>query len=92
MQGQVKFKEDRPFAKPEGAAQELMRIFRAFIAAKNDPTIKHTYAGVTNRAFVSESGASIDEWSLGIAYCKAQGWITMDGGGRIFPTDTAPTA
>lgn len=87
---QTKFKEVRPFAKPEAAALELMRIFRAFIAEKNVPTLKHTYAGVTNREFVFIRGASIEEWSLGIDYCKAQGWITMDGGGRIFPADTAP--
>lgn len=87
---QNRFKEDRPFAKPEAAALELMRIFRDFIAARNDPTIKHTYAGVTNREFILIKGASVEEWSQGIAYCKEQGWITMDGGGRIFPSENAP--
>lgn len=81
---QTKFKEERPFDKPEAAAKELLRIFRAFIAAKNDPTVKHTYAGVTNREFVSVSGGSIEEWGKGIEYGKAQGWWKIDGGGRIF--------
>jgi hypothetical protein len=83
----MKYKEERPFDKPEAAALELMRIFREFIAAKNDPNIKHTYAGVTNREFIFIKGASVAEWTHGIAHCKDQGWITMDGGGRIFPTD-----
>lgn len=93
MQGQPqanKFKENRPFADPKVAAAELMRIFREFIAAKNDPNIRHTYAGITNREFILIKGASVEEWTHGIAYCKEQGWIEMDGGGRIFPLDGAP--
>jgi hypothetical protein len=52
-----KLKEERPFAKSEAAALELMRIVRELIAAKNDPVIKHTYAGVTNREFILIKGA-----------------------------------
>lgn len=47
---------------------------------------KHTYAGVTNREFVSVSGGSIEEWNKGIEYGNAQGWFTIDGGGRVFIT------
>jgi hypothetical protein len=83
---QIKFKQDRPFSTPEAAAQERLRICRAFIAAKNDPTLKHTYAGITNHEFVWKSGRSIAEWGEGREYGKAQGWFTIDGGGRIFVT------
>lgn len=86
----MKYKEERPFAKPEAAALELLRIVRAFIAAKNDPAVKHTYAGITNAEFIQRSGASVAEWSAGISYGTEHGWWTMDGGGRIFPSDTAP--
>jgi hypothetical protein len=86
----MKYKDARLFAHPKAAAEELMRIFREFIAARNNPTIQHTYAGVTNREFILIRGASVEEWSHGIAFCKDQGWITMDGGGRIFPTEIAP--
>ena len=51
---------------------ELLRIFRAAIAAKNDPTRTHTYAGITNHEFVWVSGGSVEEWGNGRDYGKAE--------------------
>jgi hypothetical protein len=84
---QAKSKQDRPFATPEAAAKEMLRIFRTFIAAKNDPTVKHTYAGITNHEFVWVSGGSVEEWSLGVEFGRSQGWFTIDGGGRVFVSE-----
>lgn len=86
----MKYKQPRPFADPKAAAMEMLRIFRTAIAAKNDPTLKHTYAGVTNHEFVWKSGGSVEEWGMGRDFGKAEGWWTIDGGGRIFISDTAP--
>jgi hypothetical protein len=40
----MKYKEERPFAEPKAAAQELLRIYRGFIAARKDD-VGHTYTG-----------------------------------------------
>lgn len=63
----MKFKEARPFAKPEEAAKELLRIYRGFIAARKDDVV-HTYTGITNREFVMVRGGSIDEYAAGVEY------------------------
>jgi hypothetical protein len=74
-------------AVPEATATELVRIFRSFIAAKNDPSVEHTYAGITNQEFVWKSSGPIEEWIRGCEYGRAQGLFSIDGGGRVFRHD-----
>jgi hypothetical protein len=40
------------------------------------------YAGVTNAQFTREGG-TIAEYKAGVEYGIAQGWFSMDGGGRF---------
>jgi len=82
-----KFKEDRPFAKPEAAALELLRIYRKFIdeCKYGDP---FTQTGITNTEFIYRRGGSVAEYSAGRDYGIAKGWFEIFGGGtrvRILP-------
>lgn len=78
-QPQIKFKTDRPFASPEAAARELLRIYREFIAAK--PDIPHTYTGITNSAFLYQSGGSVTEYGAGRDFGIAHKWFRIDESG-----------
>jgi hypothetical protein len=83
---QSKFVEDRPFAKPEAAAQELLQIYRQFMARR--PNDGHTYTGVTNREFIVVRGGSVAEYSAGVTYGIEQQWFRIDGGGtRVYVMD-----
>ena len=75
---QTKFKEDRPFASPEAAALELLRIYREFTAAR--PGDGHTYTGVTNLAF-TKNGGSIEEYSAGVKHGIDTGLFRIDESG-----------
>lgn len=78
-----KFKSDRPFAAPEAAARELLRIYRAFLAMR--PDIPHTYTGVTNSEFIYKSGGSVEEYTAGRDYGIQRKWFEIGGGGtRVF--------
>lgn len=75
----AQFKSDSPFASPEAAARELLRIYRDFIAAK--PDIPHTYTGITNSAFIYQSGGSVAEYGAGRDFGIAQKWFRIDESG-----------
>lgn len=77
-----KFVGGRPFAKPEAAAQELLRIYREFLALR--PDYGHTYTGVTNSAF-TKNGGSIEEYSAGVKHGIEAGLFRIDESGtRVF--------
>lgn len=79
----LKFKSDRPFADPEAAAIELLRIYREFIARR--PEILRTYTGVTNSEFVHQSGGSVEEYAAGRNFGIARKWFRIDESGtRVF--------
>lgn len=79
---QIKFQEGRPFASPEAAARELLRIYREFIRAR--PDVSHIYTGVTNSAFTDERG-SVAEYAVGRDYGIAQNWFRVnESGTRVF--------
>lgn len=81
MQAPAKFTENRPFANPDAAARELLRIYKVRLAG-GDPYI---YTGVTNSEFIWTRGGSVEEYGAGRDYGIAQGWFRIDTSGiRIF--------
>lgn len=81
-----KFAANRPFAKPESAARELLRIYRKFIDESEYGPF--TQAGTTNIEFIYRSGGSVAEYSAGRDYGIARGWFEIFAGGnrvRILP-------
>jgi hypothetical protein len=72
----MKFKEDRPFANPEVAEQELFKLANAM---ETDHTGRLSVA-VINKQFVA-AGGSYDEYSGAIAAAIAHGWLTMHPSG-----------
>lgn len=77
----MKFKTERPFADPEAAARELLRIYRNRL---KDGAL-HTYTGVTNTEFISVSGGSVAEYRAGADHGRAQKWFRFDESGtRVF--------
>lgn len=87
----LKFKEDRPFADPEAAALELLRIYRKFIeeGQYGEP---FTQVGVTNAEFIYRRGGSVQEYGAGRDYGIAQEWFEIFAGGtrvRILPAGAA---
>lgn len=77
----AKFKSDRPFADPEVAARELLRIYRA--ALKDGAP--HTYTGITNREFIHDVGGSVEDYRAGIGFGVTQKWFRIDDSGtRVF--------
>lgn len=87
MSERPKFKEDRPFAKPEDAARELLRIYRQFIdnSPHGDP---FTQTGITNSEFIYRRGGNVAEYGAGRDFGIANGWFEIFGGGtrvRILP-------
>lgn len=80
----MKYKEPRPFEKPEDAAKELLRIYRGSIAARKDD-VGHTYTGITNHEFIAVRGGSVDEYAAGVKYGIEAGWFRIDESGtRVF--------
>ncbi len=76
-----RFKTDRPFANPEAAARELLRIYRN--AMKDGAT--HTYTGITNREFIYDVGGSVEEYRSGVTFGAARKWFRIDESGtRVF--------
>jgi hypothetical protein len=76
-----KIKTDRPFADPEAAARELLRIYRMKLA----DGATHTYPGVTNSHFIYESGGSVAEYGAGRDFGFQQKWFRFDDSGtRVF--------
>lgn len=87
----MKFVEDRPFAKPDDAARELLRIYRKFIneCKYGDP---FTQIGITNAEFLYRRGGSVDEYGAGRDFGIAHKWFEIFGGGtrvRILPEGEA---
>ena len=81
-----KFMSDRPFAKPEAAARELLKIYRKLI--DESPYGPFCQVGVTNSEFIYRRGGSVAEYGAGRDYGIAQGWIEIYAGGcrvRILP-------
>lgn len=78
---QSKFKSDRPYASPEAAARELLRIYRDRLKGG----APHASTGVTNVEFLYQSGGSVAEYSAGRDYGINQKWFRIDDSGtRVF--------
>jgi hypothetical protein len=76
----MSFVNERPFAKPEAAAQKLLEI----ILRADIDVGQYTYTGITNSTFTREGG-NVVEYSNGIAYAVTQRWFEVDRSGtRIF--------
>lgn len=76
----IKYKEDRPFAKPEDAARELLRLYRKNIEDSPHGDT-HAYVGVTNSAFLYQSMGSLTEYVAGRDFGIANKWFEIWGGG-----------
>lgn len=72
------FVPEPKYPTPESAARELLRLFRERTA----DGYPYAYAGVTNAQFTREGG-TVAEYKAGVEYGIAQGWFSMDGGGRF---------
>lgn len=76
-----KFREDRPFEKPEAAARELIRIAKTHVTAK----APFASTGVTNSDFLYVSRGSVPEYTAGRDFAIAAGWFRIDESGtRIY--------
>jgi len=71
------FVEDGPFANPEAAARELLRIFRDRLK----DGAPYAMTGVTNTEFIYTSGGSPTNYRAGMDYGLAQKWFAILGGG-----------
>lgn len=71
------FVEDGPYAKPEAAARELLRIFRDRLK----DGAPYAMTGVTNTEFIYTSGGSPANYRAGLAFGLAQKWFAVEGGG-----------
>ncbi|MEA2772035.1 MAG: hypothetical protein QOD93_4997 [Acetobacteraceae bacterium] len=72
----MKFRDDRPFAKPEAAARKLLEI----VLSKDIDVGQHAYTGATNTAFL-QAGGDVAEYLGGREFAIAQGWFEIDRSG-----------
>lgn len=74
------FKSDQKYPTPEAAALELLRIYKARLAAEG---ALHAYTGVTNMEFL-QGGGTVEEYRAGFAHGIAKKMFNVDeGGARI---------
>jgi len=75
----MKLTEERPFAKPEAAARELLVI----VLSNGIDVGQNTHTGVTLTTFL-RIGGSVAEYTAGRDYAIAKGWFEIDrSGSRI---------
>jgi hypothetical protein len=72
----MKFKENRPFANPEVAKQELLELANAM---ETDHAGRLSVA-VINKQF-RDAGGSYEEYRAAVKAAIAHGWITMHPSG-----------
>jgi hypothetical protein len=72
----MKFKENRPFANPEVAEQELLELANAM---ETDHAGRLSVA-VINKQF-RDAGGSYEEYRAAVKAAIAHGWITMHPSG-----------
>jgi hypothetical protein len=72
----IKFREDRPFAKPGAAARKLLEI----VLVKDIDVGQYAYTGSTNST-VLQAGGDVAEYIAGRDYATAQGWFDVDRSG-----------
>ena len=73
----MKFKEDRPFANPEVAEQELLELANAMEA---DHHAGRLSVAVINKQFLA-AGGTAEEYVAAVKSAIAHGWITMHPSG-----------
>jgi len=75
------YKNDDPFAKPEDAARELIRLCKVEMEETGQP---HAYTGSVNYAFTTGGRSAVASYGLGRDYAVAKGWLAVDeSGSRI---------
>jgi len=78
----MKYVEDRPYAKPEAAAQRLLELIQAEMT---ETGYAHAYTGTVNTAF-TRGGGSVAEYGDGCKYGIEAGLFTIDDSGtRVKP-------
>lgn len=80
----MQFKTDDPFAKPEAAARELIRLCKVEMEETGQP---HAYTGTVNNAFRAGWRSTVESYGKGIDCAVAKGWLVIDiSGTRITVT------
>ncbi|CEG07010.1 hypothetical protein BN961_00391 [Afipia felis] len=78
------FKTDDPFANPEAAAKELIRLCKAEMEQANR---SFAYTGTVNFTFIYDGGGTPASYGAGRDYAINKGWLTIDeSGSRIMIT------
>jgi|ThiBio_1000_plan_1041568.scaffolds.fasta_scaffold03330_10 hypothetical protein len=77
----LQFKTDDPFAKPEDAARELIRLCKREMETTGQP---HAYTGTVNNAFTYGGGSTVASYGAGRDYAIAKGWLIIDISGTRF--------
>lgn len=86
----IPFKSDDPFANPEAAARELIRLCKLEMETTGQP---HAYTGTVNNAFKSEGRSTVASYGAGRDYAIAKGWLEIDiSGTRIIITPAGKDA
>lgn len=73
----IPLKSDDPFAKPEDAARELIRLCKAEMKESGLP---FAYTGTVNHAFWM-GRSTVASYGAGRDYAIAKGWLTIDESG-----------
>lgn len=75
----MKFREDRPYADPEAAARRLMEHVRAFEPIQDG----RIYIEKINGPFLFGDKGTPAEYSAGLKYALAQGWLELHESGTF---------
>ena len=77
----MQFKTDDPFANPEAAAKELIRLCKLEMETTGQP---HAYTGTVNTAFTTGGRSTGASYGAGRDFAIAKGWLVIDiSGTRI---------
>jgi hypothetical protein len=74
----IHFKQDDPFANPEDAAREFVRIAKREMEETGRSV---AFTGTVNSAFTTGGRSTVPSYSKGRDYAIAKGWISIDGSG-----------
>lgn len=72
------FKTDDPFANPEAAAKEFVRISKREMEETGRSV---AFTGTVNTAFTTGGRSTVASYSAGRDFAIDQGWISIDGSG-----------